>query len=96
RLGLPAGMFAQGPVIAAQAQIAEPEVSAEHLLAPINGVISAWKVENGEQVTEGQVVAIMEAMKMEVQVLAHRSGVIQISAEKGATCHAETMIASIN
>ncbi|WP_227539217.1 hypothetical protein, partial [Acinetobacter nosocomialis] len=23
-------------------------------------------------------------------------GVIQISAEKGATCHAETMIASIN
>ncbi|MEW7121625.1 acetyl/propionyl/methylcrotonyl-CoA carboxylase subunit alpha [Acinetobacter nosocomialis] len=96
RLGLPAGMFAQGPATAAQAQTAEPEVSAEHLLAPINGVISTWKVENGEQVTEGQVVAIMEAMKMEVQVLAHRSGVIQISAEKGATCHAENVIASIN
>lgn len=96
RLGLPAGMFAQGPATAIQAQTAEPEVSAEHLLAPINGVISTWKVENGEQVTEGQVVAIMEAMKMEVQVLAHRSGVIQISAEKGATCHAETVIASIN
>ncbi|KQE19324.1 biotin carboxylase N-terminal domain-containing protein [Acinetobacter pittii] len=96
RLGLPAGMFAQGPATAAPAQTTEPEVSAEHLLAPINGVISAWKVENGEQVTEGQVVAIMEAMKMEVQVLAHRSGVIQIGAEKGATCHAETVIASIN
>ncbi|CAI3100426.1 Biotin carboxylase [Acinetobacter calcoaceticus] len=96
RLGLPAGMFAQGPATAVQAQTNEPEVSAEHLLAPINGVISAWKVENGEQVTEGQVVAIMEAMKMEVQVLAHRSGVIQISAEKGATCHAETVIGSIN
>ncbi|ODL97536.1 acetyl/propionyl/methylcrotonyl-CoA carboxylase subunit alpha [Acinetobacter pittii] len=96
RLGLPAGMFAQGPATAAQAQTAEPEVSAEHLLAPINGVISAWKVENGEQVTEGQVVAIMEAMKMEVQVQAHRSGVIQIGAEKGVTCHAETVIASIN
>ncbi|MFT0178042.1 acetyl/propionyl/methylcrotonyl-CoA carboxylase subunit alpha [Acinetobacter baumannii] len=96
RLGLPAGMFAQGPATAVQAQIAEPEVSAEHLLAPINGVISAWKVENGEQVTEGQVVAIMEAMKMEVQVLAHRSGVIQIGAEKGTTCHAETVIASIH
>lgn len=96
RLGLPAGMFAQGPATAVQAQTAEPEVSAEHLLAPINGVISAWKVENGERVTEGQVVAIMEAMKMEVQVLAHRSGVIQFSAEKGATCHAETVIASIN
>ncbi|MEN8940800.1 acetyl/propionyl/methylcrotonyl-CoA carboxylase subunit alpha [Acinetobacter baumannii] len=96
RLGLPAGMFAQVPATAVQAQTAEPEVSAEHLLAPINGVISAWKVENGEQVTEGQVVAIMEAMKMEVQVLAHRSGVIQLSAEKGETCHAETAIASIH
>ncbi|MHC3122517.1 acetyl/propionyl/methylcrotonyl-CoA carboxylase subunit alpha [Acinetobacter sp. GN11] len=97
RLGLPAGMFAQGPATTAvHAQSSEPEVSAEHLLAPINGVISAWKVENGEQVTEGQVVAIMEAMKMEVQVLAHRSGVIQIEAEKGATCHAETIIGSIN
>lgn len=96
RLGLPAGMFAQGPATATPAQTTEPEVSAEHLLAPINGVISAWKVENGEQVTEGQVVAIMEAMKMEVQVLAHRSGVIQIGAEKGATCHAETAIASIH
>ena len=41
RLGLPAGMFAQGPATAVQAQTAEPEVSAEHLLAPINGVISA-------------------------------------------------------
>ncbi|MCY1453506.1 Biotin-requiring enzyme [compost metagenome] len=59
-------------------------------------MIRAWKVENGEQVTEGQVVAIMEAMKMEVQVLAHRGGVIQIEAEKGATCHAETIIGSIN
>lgn len=96
RLGLPAGMFAQGPATAVQAQTNEPEVSAEHLLAPINGVISAWKVDNGEQVTEGQVVAIMEAMKMEVQVLAHRSGVIQIEAEKGATCHAETIIGRIN
>lgn len=96
RLGLPAGMFAQGPATAVQAQTNEPEVSAEHLLAPINGVISAWKVENGDQVSEGQVVAIMEAMKMEVQVLAHRSGAIQISAEKGATCHAETVIGSIN
>lgn len=96
RLGLPAGMFAQGPATAVQAQTNEPEVSAEHLLAPINGVISAWKVDNGEQVTEGQVVAIMEAMKMEVQVLAHRSGVIQIEAEKGVTCHAETIIGRIN
>lgn len=96
RLGLPAGMFAQNPTMTSQDQPAtETAVSAEHLLAPINGVISAWKVENGEQVAEGQVVAIMEAMKMEVPVLAHQSGVIQLTAQQGATCHAEHIIGSI-
>ena len=96
RLGLPAGMFAQNPTMTSQDQPAtETAVSAEHLLAPINGVISAWKGENGEQVAEGQVVAIMEAMKMEVPVLAHQSGVIQLTAQQGATCHAEHIIGSI-
>lgn len=96
RLGLPAGMFAQNPTMTFQDQPAtETAVSAEHLLAPINGVISAWKVENGEQVAEGQVVAILEAMKMEVPVLAHQSGVIQLTAQQGATCHAEHIIGSI-
>ena len=96
RLGLPAGMFAQNPTITAQDQPAtETAVSAEHLLAPINGVISAWKVENGEEVAEGQVVAIMEAMKMEVPVLAHQSGVIQLIVQQGVTCHAEHIIGSI-
>lgn len=96
RLGLPAGMFAQNPTITTQdQQPVETAVRAEHLLAPINGVISAWKVENGEQVVEGQVVAIMEAMKMEVPVLAHQSGVIQLIAQQGVTCHAEHIIGSI-
>ena len=96
RLGLPAGMFVQNPTMTSQDQPAtETAVSAEHLLAPINGVISAWKVENGEQVVEGQVVAIMEAMKMEVPVLAHQSGVIQLIAQQGVTCHAEHIIGSI-
>ena len=96
RLGLPAGMFAQNPTMTSQDQPAtETAVSAEHLLAPINGVISAWKVENGEQVAEGQVVAIMEAMKMEVPVLAHQSGMIQLTALQGTTCHAEHIIGSI-
>ena len=96
RLGLPAGMFAQGTVAATQAEPSPiPEVQPEHLLAPINGVISAWKVQNDEQVKEGQVVAIMEAMKMEVPVLAHRSGKIVIIAEQATTCQADQPIAQI-
>ena len=96
RLGLPAGIFAQSTVAATQAEsLPMQEVQPEHLLAPINGVISAWKVQNDEQVQEGQVVAIMEAMKMEVQVLAHRSGKMVITAEQATTCQADQPIAQI-
>ncbi len=96
RLGLPAGMFAQGVnTSSTPSETTEPTVRPEHVLAPINGVISAWKVQNGEQVVEGQVLAIMEAMKMEVQVLAHQSGQIELIAEQGATCQADQAVAEI-
>ena len=97
RLGLPAGLFAQNIMPTSQHvdQKTSFETLPEHLLAPINGAIVAWKVQTGEHVTEGQVVAIMEAMKMEVQVLAHQSGQIQISANVGTTCQADHVIASI-
>lgn len=95
RLGLPAGMFAQGTATTAQEQSPMHVAQPEDLLAPINGVISAWKVENGAQVEEGQVVAIMEAMKMEVQVLAHRSGKIHFVVEQAITCQADQKIAQI-
>ncbi|KAF1027377.1 MAG: Biotin carboxylase [Acinetobacter bereziniae] len=97
RLGLPAGMFAQSTT-AIQHDIQQHtsfDVQPEHLPAPINGAIIAWKVQSGEQVSEGQVVAIMEAMKMEVQVVAHQSGQIQILAAVGVTCQADDVIASI-
>ena len=97
RLGLPAGMFAQSTVPSTQTEPSPTqEIQPEHLLAPINGVISAWKVQNDEQVQEGQVVAIMEAMKMEVPVLAHRSGEIHILFEQTTTCHADQLIATIS
>ena len=97
RLGLPAGMFAQSTVPSTQVEPSlTQEVQPEHLLAPINGVISAWKVQNDERVQEGQVVAIMEAMKMEVPVLAHRSGKIHILFEQTTTCHADQLIATIS
>jgi len=41
------------------------------------------------------VVAIMEAMKMEVPVLAHQNGVIQILAEQGKSYQAEAIIGII-
>ena len=97
RLGLPANLFAQGANPATtSAEIAPAlELQPEHLLAPISGMISAWKVEHGQQVEEGQVVAIMEAMKMEVPVLAHCAGKIEILLTQTSTCQADHLIAKI-
>ena len=97
RLGLPANLFAQGANPATtSAEIAPAlELQPEHLLAPISGMISAWKVEHGQQVEEGQVVAIMEAMKMEVPVLAHCAGKIEILLTQTTTCQADHVIAKI-
>lgn len=97
RLGLPANLFAQGANPAAtSAEIAPAlELQPEHLLAPISGMISAWKVEHGQQVEQGQVVAIMEAMKMEVPVLAHCAGKIEILLTQTTTCQADHVIAKI-
>ncbi len=97
RLGLPANLFAQGANPAATSAETAPalELQPEHLLAPISGMISAWKVEHGQQVEEGQVVAIMEAMKMEVPVLAHCAGKIEILLTQTTTCQADHLIAKI-
>ena len=97
RLGLPANLFAQGANPATtSAEIAPTlELQPEHLLAPISGMISAWKVEHGQQVEQGQVVAIMEAMKMEVPVLAHCAGNIEILLTQTTTCQADHVIAKI-
>lgn len=47
------------------------------LSAPVAGCLRAWQVADGNTVAAGQVVAIMEAMKMDIQVIAPRAGRLQ-------------------
>jgi acetyl-CoA/propionyl-CoA carboxylase, biotin carboxylase, biotin carboxyl carrier protein len=97
RLGLPAGMFAQNQQMTSSTEaVSETDFHPEDLLAPMNGVITRWTVNNQEEVKEGDAIAIMEAMKMEVPVLAHRSGVIQIVVKQNENCLVDQMIAKIN
>jgi biotin carboxyl carrier protein len=42
----------------------------------MHGLIAELRVGNGERVTEGQVVAVIEAMKMMNEIRAHRSGTV--------------------
>ncbi|MCK5067827.1 MAG: biotin/lipoyl-binding protein [Bacteroidales bacterium] len=51
--------------------------SAHSILAPLPGTILKLEVGKGDIVTKGQLLLIMEAMKMENRVLADRAGVVE-------------------
>ncbi|WP_431275511.1 acetyl/propionyl/methylcrotonyl-CoA carboxylase subunit alpha [Variovorax ureilyticus] len=64
--------------------------------APIAGTVRAWKCEDGAEVAQGEVIAVMEAMKMEMQVCAHRAGRLARGAEAGAYVEAGAFIGRIS
>ena len=60
--------------------------SGDSLTAPMQGTIVKIAVEDGATVAEGDLVVVLEAMKMEQPITAHRAGVVTgLSAEVGAT-----------
>jgi acetyl-CoA/propionyl-CoA carboxylase, biotin carboxylase, biotin carboxyl carrier protein len=63
--------------------------------APVAGTLRAWKSEEGAEVAQGEVVAVMEAMKMEMQVCAHRAGRLTRSVDAGAYVDVGAVIARI-
>ncbi len=56
---------------------AKPKTPKDGLTVPMQGVIIRYKVENGDRVEEGDVVAVLEAMKMEQNILANKSGIVK-------------------
>lgn len=81
-LGLPADLMARVPKVAPEPPAA-PDPAA--LSAPVAGVLSLWQVPDGAQVQLGQIVAVIEAMKMETPVPATLAGRLhhQIAAGQG-------------
>lgn len=70
-------MPAAAPVAAAPAPAAAPASGAgKPVNSPLPGVIVAVKVKVGDAVKNGQVVAILEAMKMENEIQAEFDGVV--------------------
>ncbi|MFD3519578.1 acetyl/propionyl/methylcrotonyl-CoA carboxylase subunit alpha [Streptomyces sp. NPDC058653] len=70
--------------------------SGDTLASPMQGTIVKVAVEEGQQVEEGDLVVVLEAMKMEQPLNAHRSGTIKgLTAEIGASLTSGATICEI-
>ncbi|WP_406330761.1 acetyl/propionyl/methylcrotonyl-CoA carboxylase subunit alpha [Streptomyces sp. NBC_00203] len=73
-----------------------PVASGDTLASPMQGTIVKVAVEEGQEVNEGDLIVVLEAMKMEQPLNAHRSGTIKgLSAEVGASVTSGAAICEI-
>ncbi|MBB5939343.1 acetyl/propionyl-CoA carboxylase alpha subunit [Streptomyces zagrosensis] len=103
-VSLPASLSLAGPPAPANAgktkrkksSSAGAAATGETLASPMQGTIVKTAVEEGQQVEEGDLIVVLEAMKMEQPLNAHRSGVITgLTAEVGASVASGAAICQI-
>ena len=74
----------------------QDEAGPGELLAPMTGLVKDLKVADGQNVEKGQVVMIMEAMKMDIDIQAPVSGVVrEISVRQGDNINANQRLMRI-
>ena len=70
--------------------------SGDDLVSPLQGNVFKVPVEEGQEVSEGDLICVIEAMKMENEITAHKSGKItQLLAKEGAAVNAGDLLAKI-
>jgi acetyl-CoA/propionyl-CoA carboxylase biotin carboxyl carrier protein len=79
-LGIPAGLLS-GLGRPVDPAAAAPTTDPSELRSPVPGTLVRWLVDDGAEVTEGEPVAVLDAMKMETTVNAHRTGTLSHRAE---------------
>lgn len=84
---------AAGSVASELGHAAAKSEDTSSIIAPISGTLQAFKIEDGAMVEAGDLIAVMEAMKMETQVMASRSGQVKLIAEAGAYLQAGALVA---
>ena len=71
--------------------------SGDSVTSPMQGTIVKIAVEEGQEVAEGDVVVVLEAMKMEQPLKAHKAGTVTgLQAEVGATVTNGAVICELN
>ncbi|ARU05534.1 acetyl/propionyl-CoA carboxylase subunit alpha [Comamonas serinivorans] len=98
-LGLPAallGALAAGAGGTGAVLPVEPESEPGAVAAPSAGTLQKWLVDEGARVEAGEPVAVMEAMKMEMQVTAPCAGVLTQRAAVGDALRLGAVLGVVN
>lgn len=90
----PAPEKAEAKAAPAPAPVAAP-AGGTQLKAPMPGTVIDFKATNGAAVKKGQTVLILEAMKMENEIVAPADGVITFVVSKGASVNTDDLLAVI-
>ena len=90
----PAPEKAEAKAAPAPAPVAAPAGGTQSK-APMPGTVIDFKATNGAAVKKGQTVLILEAMKMENEIVAPVDGVITFVASKGASVNTDDLLAVI-
>ena len=78
-------------------QESQPKAPTDGVTVPMQGVIIRYKVKKGDKVAKGDAVAVLEAMKMENNVLANKDGTIkEIYVKEGITVTPGDVLMSID
>ncbi|MCM2292731.1 ATP-grasp domain-containing protein [Allorhizobium sp. BGMRC 0089] len=99
RIGLPPGLLGGllgglGSAAKAPANSAKPgDTPEDAVLAPISGTLQSFKVAETADVAKGDLLAVMEAMKMETPIVAEKSGRLRLVAKEGDYLQAGAVIA---
>ncbi len=94
--GDPAGAIRRKPKPRKRSALAGAAASGDAVTAPMQGTVVKVAVEEGQQVAAGDLVVVLEAMKMENPVTAHKDGVITgLAVQPGAAITQGTVLAEI-
>ena len=88
---------AAAPAPAAAAAPAAPVVTGEAVCAPMPGNILKVNVTAGQAVKEGELLCVLEAMKMENEIYAPKAGTVaQVLVSKGSTVDTGATLVVLN
>lgn len=83
------------PVQAAKPAVAPSARGGLEMKAPMPGTINAIKVANGQSVKKGDVIFVLEAMKLENDIVSPADGVINVCCTKGDMVVSGAVLATI-